>query len=331
MNSINHENALGQCPPEESESAGGRRTLSGAPVTAVDARLTGGAASGQWGGCGARRWWTERTSRAVEARDARRRGARRYVIVGAGPSGLQLGDFLQRAGADCVVLGRGAGPSGRLGTPSRTIRCGVLPSAAGPRAGGRLAHTPRCDAGPGGDSHATNSAGFAHSPRCGADQGRLARHQLGRFRALAQMRRWPGGRFARHQLGWLRALAQMRRRPEGRLARHQLGRLLDRHPRAALGHGVAFLDRIGFRVNASSIREGAPGDFSVSAEPARGARNDRRAGLLKAAGCGFPSWTWTSQHVLFGSSRRPSSERPDCPPDARVITFSHVIRHMRRK
>jgi thioredoxin reductase len=38
-------------------------------------------------------------------------GSHRYVIVGAGPAGLQLSYYLQRAGADYVTLERGAGPS----------------------------------------------------------------------------------------------------------------------------------------------------------------------------------------------------------------------------
>jgi thioredoxin reductase len=42
---------------------------------------------------------------------ATQREQRQYVIVGAGPAGLQLSYFLDRAGADYLTLERGAGPS----------------------------------------------------------------------------------------------------------------------------------------------------------------------------------------------------------------------------
>jgi len=37
-----------------------------------------------------------------------------YIVVGAGPSGLQLGYFLERAGRDYVILERGSQAGARM-------------------------------------------------------------------------------------------------------------------------------------------------------------------------------------------------------------------------
>ena len=41
-----------------------------------------------------------------------------YLVIGAGPAGLQLGNFLERAGRDYLILEAGASP----GTSSKPIR-----------------------------------------------------------------------------------------------------------------------------------------------------------------------------------------------------------------